>query len=97
MRTAEQFMHDLLGEQQAFQRLKEQLESVTNADGFAIAVTKLDFIDSKIRYRLRPESNNWIIEDCNIRCRPCRGGGQTTDTQETCPKCNGTGWRGLAN
>jgi len=102
MRTAEQFMHDFLGEREAFhqkyyatRRLDEQLESVTSADGFAIAITKLVSIDSKLRYRLIPANDGWMIEDWNVRCRLCQGTGKTTDTQETCPKCKGSGWRGL--
>ena len=102
MRTAEQFMHDFLGELEAFhqkyyatRRLDEQLESVTNADGFAIAITKLVIADLRIRYRLIPANGSWMIEDWNVRCRFCQGTGKTSGTQEMCPKCNGTGWKGL--
>ena len=102
MRTAEQFMHDFLGEREVFnqkyyatRRLDEQLESVTNADGFAIAITKLVCVDLKIRYRLIPANGSWMIENWNVRCRLCHGTGKMADTQETCPKCKGTGWKGL--
>jgi len=96
------FMHDFLSEREALhqkyyatRRLDEQLDSVITADGFAIAITKLVFIDSKIRYRLRPVNDSWMIEDWNVRCRPCQGTGRTTDIRQTCPKCKGTGWKGL--
>jgi hypothetical protein len=103
MRTAEQFMHDFLVEREAFnqkyyatRRLDEQLESVTDADGFAIAITKLVFADLRLRYRLIPANDSWMIEDWTVPCRLCQGTGKMKDTQETCPKCKGTGWKGLA-
>ena len=102
MRTPEQFMHDFLSESETLHRkyhddapLKQEIESISTLGSFAIAITKVPDINARMRYRLRPAQDSWMIEHKDTPCGACRGTGKKIGTEETCPKCEGSCWIGF--
>jgi hypothetical protein len=107
MKPVEQFMEEFFDDRARFNqkyyklfygaaddRSNERLESAKVFESFAIAITKIDGGThySRLRYRLRPEGESWIIEQINFQCGRCRGTGKKPDSDEACAKCKGEGW-----
>jgi hypothetical protein len=102
MRTAEQFMRDFLSESESLHRryhdgppLKQEIESISTLSSFAFAITNVVGINLRMRYRLRPAKESWMIEHKDTPCGACRGTGKNRGTDETCPKCEGACWIGF--
>jgi hypothetical protein len=102
MRDAKQFMEDFLGETEALHRkyhdgapLALELESVSTLSSFAIAIVKVVGINARMRYRLRPTQDSWMIVHKDVPCAECRGTGKKHGADKVCPKCEGTCWIGI--
>lgn len=102
MQTAEEFMRNFLSDSESLHRkyhddppLKQKVETVSTLGSFAIAITKVVGLNARMRYRLRPTKESWMIEHKDTPCGQCRGTGKKRGTDETCPKCEGTCWIGF--
>jgi hypothetical protein len=73
----------------------EDIESVTNFAGFAVATTRIN-LDEKAymrhRYRLRSVGSTWVIYQVSYQCGRCRGNGRNQGSDEGCSRCLGAGW-----
>jgi hypothetical protein len=108
MKAVEQFMEEFFAERAQFHQkyydifpgpnshrtAAERLESAKHFGSFAIATTRMDGGThySRLRYRLRPEGESWMIVKINFQCGRCRGTGKKAGSEEPCSKCKGEGW-----
>lgn len=76
----------------------EKILEVSEAGDEVLVVTSgksQDSIAFPLRYHLRPNGEDWLIQQVEFRCPGCHGTGKTLtgEADSSCKFCGGKGWR----
>jgi DnaJ-class molecular chaperone len=80
---------DMLNQSEA-----EKIITVSESEGRAEVITSgCGMKDRRMRYELRAQEGNWLLNDVEWECGLCQGAG-TTRKGNVCRLCKGKGWVG---